>query len=83
MACECFQDERWARCSAVAGHVVPSLHEREHYCRSDGFQACPTYRLYQLRGARLSEEAYLALWVTPVPEPPAAVAPAESPPAVV
>jgi len=83
MACECFDDERMARCTAVVGEVVPSHHEREHYCRSDGHEGCPTYRLYRLRGARLSQEAYFALWVTPVPECPAPAEPVAAPAAAV
>ncbi len=67
MACRYFDDARMARCMAVAGLLVPTHHEREHYCRTDGHEACPTYRLYQLRGRPLSQEAYYALWVPPAP----------------
>jgi hypothetical protein len=77
MACECFDEQRLARCTAVAGTLVPTHHERERYCRGDGKHDCPTYRLYQLRGARLSQDAYYALWMTPVPETSPAGEPAE------
>jgi hypothetical protein len=65
MACRFFDDARMARCTAVAGLLVPTHHEREHYCRSDGWQHCPTYHLYQLRGRELDQESYYALWVPP------------------
>ncbi len=70
MACELFDDGRLARCNAVAGLLIPSHHERERYCRSDENHACPTYRLYQLRGTQLPQEVYYALWVPPVPQAP-------------
>jgi hypothetical protein len=67
MACEFFDDGRLARCSAVSGLLIPSHHEREKYCRTDENASCPTYRLYQLRGAQIPQEAYYAIWVPPVP----------------
>jgi hypothetical protein len=67
MACRFFDDARLARCTAVAGLLVPTHHERERYCRTDGEEACPTYRLYQLRGGPLSQDAYYALWLPPAP----------------
>jgi hypothetical protein len=69
MACELYDDGRLARCTAVSGLCIPSHHERERYCRTDGNAACPTFKLYQLRGAPLSQEAYFALWATPIPTP--------------
>ncbi len=66
MACEFFDDGKLARCNAVDGLCIPSHHERERYCRSDGSAACPTFKLYQLRRAPLSQDAYYALWM---PEP--------------
>jgi hypothetical protein len=69
MACEFFDDGRLARCNAVSGLLIPSHHERERYCRTDESAACPTYRLYQLRGGPLPQDAYYALWVPPVPAP--------------
>ena len=67
MACEFFDDGRLARCAAVTGMLIPSHHERERYCRSDGEAACPTFKLYQLRHAPLPQDAYWALWVAPAP----------------
>jgi hypothetical protein len=67
MACEFFDDGRLARCTAVSGLLIPSHHERERYCRTDGSSECPTFRLYQLRRAPLPQDAYYALWVPPVP----------------
>ena len=67
MACPHFEDGRFARCKAVSGQHIPTCHERERYCRSDENAACPTYRLVQLRGAPLPQDAYYALWLPPVP----------------
>jgi hypothetical protein len=70
MACECFEEGRVTRCRAVSGTLIPSHHEREHYCRAtDGKLGCPTYRLYQLRSAPLTQEAYYALWLPADEEP--------------
>lgn len=69
MACELFDDGKLARCTAVAGLLIPSHHERERYCRSDGSADCPTFQLYQLRRAPLPQDAYYALWVAPAPAP--------------
>jgi hypothetical protein len=66
MACECFDEGRLARCRAVAGTLIPSHYERETYCRSDDNRRCPTYRLFQLRRAPLTEELYYNLWMPPV-----------------
>ena len=76
MACEFFDEGKLARCAAVTGLLIPSHHEREKYCRTDGCAACPTYRLYQLRGGPVSQEAYYGLWAAP---PPAPVVPAPPP----
>lgn len=67
MACEFFDDGKLARCTAVDGLLIPSHHEREHYCRTDGNATCPTFKLYQLRRAPVSQDAYYALWI---PAPP-------------
>jgi hypothetical protein len=67
MACELFDDGRLARCTAVAGLLIPSHHERERYCRTDGSSDCPTFRLYQLRRAPLPQDVYYSLWVAPAP----------------
>jgi hypothetical protein len=56
--------------------LIPSHHERERYCRTDGNKACPTFKLYQLHGAPVPQESYYALWVPPAPStPPAEVEP--------
>jgi hypothetical protein len=67
MACEFFDDGKLARCTAVDGLLIPSHHERERYCRTDGNSGCPTFQLYQLKRAPLSQDAYYALWM---PAPP-------------
>jgi hypothetical protein len=68
MACECFEEGRVTRCGAVVGTLIPSHHEREHYCRTDG-KACPTYQLYQLRRTPISQESYYGLWLPPAATP--------------
>jgi hypothetical protein len=66
MACECLEEGRRVRCNAVDGELIPSLHEREQYCRSDQNHAsCPTFQLYQLRRRRLAQEEYYQLWTEP------------------
>lgn len=67
MACPLFDEGRLPRCNAVSGLVIPSCHERERYCRSDDSGACPTRKLYSLRGRALPQDDYFALWVAPVP----------------
>lgn len=69
MACELFDEGRMARCNAVCGLLIPTHHEREHYCRSDESRACPTYRLYQQRGGPVPQADYYALWLAPAPPP--------------
>jgi hypothetical protein len=69
MACEFFDDGRLARCSAVCGLLIPTLHERERYCRGDENAACPTYRLRQELGEPIPQSAYYALWLAPAPTP--------------
>ena len=67
MACEFFDDGRLARCTAVDGLLIPSHHERERYCRTDGNEGCPTFQLYQLRRAPISQDQYYAQWLPPAP----------------
>ena len=67
MACKFFDDGRLARCSAVDGLCIPSHHERERYCRTDGSAACPTYRLYEISRAPIAQDAYYAQWLPPAP----------------
>jgi hypothetical protein len=51
----------------VTGELIPSLHERERYCRSDEkFADCPTWRLFQRERRRLAQAEYYALWTPPV-----------------
>jgi hypothetical protein len=77
MACECLEDGRRVRCRAVDGELVPSLHERERYCRSDGnFTRCPTFQAFRRNQRRLAQAEYYALWTEPelpaiAPQPPA------------
>ncbi|MDB4964769.1 MAG: hypothetical protein JWN44_458 [Myxococcales bacterium] len=78
MACEFFDEGKLARCTAVCGLLIPSHHERENYCRTDGHVTCPTFKLYQLNQAPVPQEQYYALWVPPAPRP-SARADAEQP----
>jgi hypothetical protein len=66
MSCPLYVNERLPRCAAVEGAVVPSLHERERFCRTAETR-CPTYALYGIRRRPISEDAYLALWLPPLP----------------
>ncbi len=63
MPCPLFVAGRDCRCTAVATHVVPTLHEREQFCSVDRRDRCPTHRAYRAAGAPLSEEAYWAIWI--------------------
>lgn len=65
MACEHFEQGRVARCRAVAGTLIPSHFEREHYCTTDESARCPTRVLYTLRQKPLPQQEYWALWVPP------------------
>lgn len=67
MACELFDDGRLARCGAVEGLLIPSHHERERYCRTDGSAACPTRKLYQLSRGPVPQSVYYAQWIPPAP----------------
>jgi hypothetical protein len=67
--CEHFDETRGARCRAVAGTLIPSLFEREQFCRTENHGRCPTQRLYRIRGSKLSQEAYYALWIPFQPQP--------------
>jgi len=64
MTCVHFEENgRLPRCRAVEGTLIPSHFERERYCHGDGNGECPTQRLYQLRGTRLSQDLYYRLWI--------------------
>ena len=66
MACECLEEGRRVRCTAVTGELTPSLHERKRYCRSDrNFATCPTFQLFRRQDRRLAQEEYYSLWTEP------------------
>lgn len=66
MACMHYEKNgRATRCRAVEGELIPSHFERERYCGGDGNVECPTQRLYQLRGTRISQEVYYRIWIAP------------------
>ncbi len=70
MACEHLEDGRLVRCRAVRGTLIPSHHEREHYCRAEDPSRCPTRTLFaRLQIGPLPEEAYWSLWVPNMPMP--------------
>ena len=63
MACRYLVPEPSCRCAAVTGSVVPSIYERERFCRAEqGFLRCPTFRAHAAHGALLAERDYWALW---------------------
>jgi hypothetical protein len=62
MSCPLFSDARGCRCRAVAGHHVPTLFERERYCKS-GPADCPTLTVHLRLGRVLTDEEYLQIWV--------------------
>ena len=66
MACPFFRDGRLTSCLAVEGVLIPSHHERERYCRTEGEDRCPTLRLYRLRRRPIPQADYYALWIAPV-----------------
>ncbi len=63
MACPRFEDHALCHCTAVAGSVVPSVHERERWCLTENWARCPTYRARALRASPLPEEAYYEIWL--------------------
>jgi hypothetical protein len=63
MACPYLEEGRWVRCAAVDGVLIPSLHEREHYCRShENHAQCPTFQQFRRSERRLHQAEYYALW---------------------
>ncbi len=72
MACALFQVGPPCRCLAVVGGVIPSLHERERFCRSTEEERCPTRIAFKSTGP-LAEDDYYAIWIAPpgrsTPEP--------------
>jgi hypothetical protein len=67
MGCRFFSEGRDCRCAAVRGGMVPTIHERELFCRTDQWEACPTHLARQRRADPLSEDEYYQLW-WPAPE---------------
>ncbi len=63
MACPKLEEGSLCRCAAVRGFVVPSLHERERFCLTDGWPRCPTFVASAAYHAPLPEEAYYAIWL--------------------
>jgi hypothetical protein len=45
--------------------VTPTLHEREHFCQSDGYVHCPTLRTMLRLGRPLREAEYLDNYLPP------------------
>lgn len=64
MPCPHFADGPDCRCAAVRDTIVPSLHERERFCRA-GHRLCPTFVACGLHGAPIPEENYYRLWLAP------------------
>ena len=64
MACALFVEDRLCRCSGVQGLLIPSVYERERFCRPEGgHKSCPTFCAYTARGTKLPQEVYYALWL--------------------
>jgi hypothetical protein len=69
MSCPHLIEDRLTRCDAVSGILVPTIHERERFCRSaEACRRCPTLLAYERRGARLPQEVYYAIWLPPAVE---------------
>jgi len=60
MACPFFdQSCASCRCNAFAQPIVPSLHEREIFCRKSWeFARCPWYRVRRALQRPISEQEY-------------------------
>ncbi|MDB4968085.1 MAG: hypothetical protein JWN44_3774 [Myxococcales bacterium] len=67
MACPLFCEDKGARCRAISADVVPTIHERERFCRSADYGDCPTLRMMLRLRRPLSEDEYLAIYLPPVP----------------
>jgi len=67
MTCPLLKGGRYERCGAVLSEVLPTLHEREHYCRSNDYTSCPTLQLALRLNRLLEESEYEALWIPPAP----------------
>jgi hypothetical protein len=49
-------------CAGVRGDVVPTLHERESFCSTASYGACPTLLANIRKGRPLTEAEYLMEW---------------------
>ena len=66
MACDQFQDGRLVCCKAVVGVLIPSLREREQYCRVDAnYRRCPTWQQARSHARPLAQSEYYDLWTAP------------------
>jgi hypothetical protein len=64
---------------AVRELLVPTLHEREQFCRTPEWDRCPTYQALLDRGGPVSQEVYYSLWIPPAMGRAAGRAPAALP----
>jgi hypothetical protein len=62
MECRLFQGPPDCRCFAVRGRHVPTIYERDRYCR-DRSGECPTLEAHRRSGRALSEDEYLQIWL--------------------
>ena len=64
MACRFFVGEPRCHCTAVTAYTIPTIYERERFCRgADTFMRCPTYQAQSAWGRPLSADEYLCLWL--------------------
>ena len=68
MECRFFRRPPDCRCFAVEGRHVPTIYERDRYCRSASGE-CPTLHLRQIRGRALSEDEFLEIWLPELTAP--------------
>jgi hypothetical protein len=64
MSCPWLRGEQLCRCEAVRGGVVPSLYERERFCR-DEHTGCPTYQRLVACGRLIEPAEYYGMWLAP------------------
>lgn len=67
MLCRLYTEEGLGRCDAVEDQHVPTVLERERYCRCEG-RGCPILRGYVRRGRRLKVAEYLDTYSGPPTE---------------
>ena len=65
MACKYFVDSKLCRCAAVRGILIPSIYERNRYCRTEAFKHCPTYQAFCANGSPVSQDVYYDIWMPP------------------